>query len=122
MISVSTKGGWVTIREWEGFDKPSHSRLFKITDEEIDFVGGRFERMVPTDRTFINEVCMPITKEDYNPERFVDWIHENMTGCWNFEISDEWKHTVINNEYYEVVWVFTFKDDMDATAFKLRWV
>ncbi len=125
VISVETMemygSKWVSIREWDGFDRPSHTCAFKISDVEMEFVGGRFERMVPTDRTFPHKICTPITDDDNNPEHFVDWIHENTTGQWNFEISDEWKDTVIDNRYYDFAWAFTFKEDVDATAFKLRW-
>ena len=35
---------WFLVRYWNGIDKPERTRIFKITEEEIDFKDGRFER------------------------------------------------------------------------------
>jgi len=49
MISLNARkylgNNYLIVREWDGYDKPSYTPVFKITEEEIDFAGGRFERL-----------------------------------------------------------------------------
>ena len=110
---------WLTVREWDGVDQPQRSRIFKISEEELDFAGGRFERMGYhyTDN-FKHEIGIDTNKGKYNPDSAVTWIHENTKGIWCFDIENS---VFKNGDYYEYAWVFYFEDNEDAVAFKLRW-
>jgi len=97
----------------DGYKKPYRIRIFEITEEELDFVSGRFERMVNSSvKPFEHKIEIG-DEESYNPEDIITWIYENTNGLWNFDISDtQWKSE----------WIFSFQEDEDAVAFKLRWV
>jgi len=110
---------WLVFREWDGVDKPQYSSVFKITEEELDFEGGRFERMQHT-TLFKQKLSVGIIAET-KIEEIINWIHENTTGLWYFNISTSIDDTFIDNEHYAAAWIFYFKETNDATGFKLRW-
>lgn len=124
MISLSTReysdGWWVTIREWDGYDKPSHTRSFRITDVEKHLDDGRFKRKIaPIFERGMHKICIPIIGIECDAEQYINWIHENTTGHWIFDITDD---TIIDDKIYDMAWIFCFKDDVDAMAFKLWWL
>ena len=112
---------YLIVREWDGYDKPSYTPVFKITEEEIDFAGGRFEKMLDTRISLKKKLIIGITKET-NIEEIINWIYENANNLWYFDISTDASDCYFKDVYYgEVVWVFYFKDKKDAMGFKLRW-
>lgn len=114
MISVEARHEYVSIREWDGYEQPQYSRLFKITEEEREFKGGRFERKgfgrAPSKEL---QIILPADSKILNIEEIIGWIDRNTTGIWNFEI-----YTAIGPDF---VWVFGFVEPKDAMAFKLCW-
>lgn len=109
---------YLIVREWDGYDKPSYSPVFKITEEEIDFIGGRFERF--KFGRAIHKFNIGITKE-LKLEEIIDWIHENTTNVWCFDISTDFSECHMGTDSFDVVWIFYFGNEEDAMAFKLRW-
>lgn len=126
MIGIDARrylgNNWLIVRQWDGIDKPNYFRVFKITEEENDFQYGRFKRMSDTRISLKQKLIVGITKET-KIEEIINWIHENTTGFWYFDVSDDANDCYFENVYYgEVVWVFHFKDKKDAMGFKLRWI
>ena len=107
------------VREWDGIGQPQYTSVFKITEEEIDFVGGRFERFEYGRSE--HKFSVGVTKE-LKIEEIINWIHENTTGVWSFDISTDFSDCHIGTEFFDIAWIFYFKDDEDAMAFKLRWI
>ena len=114
MISIEAKKYsdryWFLVREWDGYDRPHRELLFKITEDEVDFEGGRFERRKIG--KFKHRVVIGLRPPE-TPESMIDWITENTTGQWYIDIDTDIMH--------DVQWQFYFMKDEDATAFKLRW-
>lgn len=109
---------YLMVREWDGYDRPSYTPVFNITEEEIDFFGGRFERFKYGKSE--HKFCIGVTN-GLKIEETIDWIHENTTGVWSFDISTEFPHCRIDEEFFDVVWIFYFIKEEDVVAFKLRW-
>jgi len=133
MISVEARkylgDNWLIVREWDGYDRPNYSRVFEITKEEIDFAGGRFERFQygKLEHNFIIGVTKGLKIEET-----IDWIHENTTGVWSFDISTDTldcyggsnyqNNDSSGQQFFDIVWLFYFKDEEDIVAFKLGWI
>ncbi len=133
MISLDARkyrgNNCLIVREWDGYDKPYYQCIFEITEEEIDFSGGRFERFKygALEHKFIIGVTKGLKIEET-----IDWIHENTTGVWSFDISNDTldcyggSNYQINGsgsqQFFDIVWLFYFKDEEDIVAFKLRWI
>ena len=114
---------WLLIRQWDGYDQPHRSRIFKITEEEVKFEGGRFKRMMHMyDAKQATFQKLIIDYEDHKIEGMINWLSENTASFWSFDISVELDDCIHNGDVHEVVWVFRFKDESDAMAFKLRWM
>ena len=112
---------WLLIRTWDGIDKPLKARIFKITEEEIDFEGGRFERMVSmyaAQQSSFQKLVIGMEKQTI--EEIINWVSENTVGFWNFEVSIS-DDCFYDGEVHDSVWIFHFEDDEMAMAFKLRW-
>ena len=120
---------YLIVREWDGYDKPSYTPIFKITEEEIDFIGGRFKRFEYG--RLEHKFSIGVVK-GLKIEKRIDWIHENATGVWSFDISTDTldcyggSNYQINGsdsqQFFDIVWLFYFKDEEDIVAFKLRWI
>lgn len=117
MISVEARKhlgkNWVIVREWDGIDQPDYTRIFEITEEELEFEGGRFTRknwMIPSSELII---AVPDRSEITTIEEIVNWIAKNTSKKWNFEI--------FASVDLEFIWKFGFESKKDAVAFKLRW-
>ena len=133
MISLNARkylgNNYLIVREWDGYDKPSYTPVFKITEEEIDFAGGRFERLQygKLGHKFIIGIIKGLKIEET-----IDWIHENTTGVWSFDISTDTldcyggsnyqNNGSSSQQFFDFVWIFYFIDEEDAVAFKLRWL
>lgn len=110
---------YLIVREWDGYDKPNYTPVFKITEEEIDFVGGRFKRFKYGKSKY--KFSIGVVKK-LKIEKTIDWIHENTTGIWSFDISTDAVDCHIDTEFFVLVWIFYFKKEEDAVAFKLGWI
>lgn len=110
---------WLLIRQWDGVGQPDRTPICEISEEELDFAGGRFEKMGNhyTDK-FKHKIGIDIKRGTYNPDSAITWIYENTKNNWCFDIVNGF---IDGNEYYENAWVFYFEKDEDAVAFKLRW-
>ena len=110
----------VVIRSWDGYDKPQKTPMFKITEEELDFEGGRFKLFAYA----LKEVSQKfaLAEENCELEKVINWIAENVEGFWYFDISDSFSDCYISGEYFWIAWVFYFKNAEDCVKFTLRWM
>lgn len=130
MISIQTKKylgyAWLLIREWDGIDQPQRYRIFKITNNEIDFIGGRFERMLCPSGMNINKILkkkkLIFDVSNKRLEEIINWISENTNNHWFFDISEDSSDCYFDGDFHATVWVFYFEDDGDAFGVKLRWM
>ena len=123
MISIEARkhfgNNWFMIREWDGYDRPHHYHIFKITDDEIDFEGGRFKYFKQGKSE--HKIVIPNDSNVVKLEEVIDWIGENIKNTWSFDISDDIEDTVLCSKFYLSVWVFYFYAAEDTMAFILRW-
>lgn len=118
MISVEARkylGKYcVLIREWDGYDHPNYTPIFNITEEELEFEGGRFIRKewMPINNTELL-IAVPDLPAVTNIEDTINWVAENTSKKWNFEIFESYDP--------QFIWKFHFESEKDAVAFKLRW-
>jgi len=113
---------WLLVRTWDGIDKPQKACIFKIAPDEVEFEGGRFKRMkwTYTDKDpWLQKLI--IGSELCEIEEIINWISENTVGFWNFDISLS-DDCFYDGQVHDAVWIFRFKDEQDAMAFKLRWM
>lgn len=122
MISIETKkyddGLWMIVREWDGIDRPDYTKVFRITEREDGFNGGRFERMQFSSKDNMNKIV--INDDDFDIEMAVNWIAENTNGKWYFNVDFGWGNNIkCYNTSIDAEWIFYFSDESDAVAFKL---
>ena len=101
------------VRYWDGIDKPVYTKIFEITKEERALRSGRFKNFVYFN---FNERCT-FTRVEIQAEEFVSmfyWMFDNMESKWACDPYFFFGDPVIIH--------FWFKEDTDATAFKLRWL
>lgn len=110
----------VVIRSWDGYDKPQKIPIFKITEKELDFEGGRFNLFAYALVDFSQKFAL--ADEDTKLEDVINWIAKNVEELWYFDISDSFADCYINGEYYWYAWVFFFKSHEDCVKFTLRWM
>lgn len=110
----------VVVRSWDGYDKPQKTPLFKITEEELNFQGGRFKLFTYALKEYSQKFAL--AEEHCKLEHMINWIDENIKGFWYFDISSEISDCYIDGEYFWNAWVFYFKNDEDCVMFTLRWM
>lgn len=113
---------WCKIREWDGIDQPQRHRVFEITEDEVDFKGGRFKKMRYSSYGFESKIVLSANNDETPINEVITWISENIKKIWHFDISMSWEDCYDGSQYYDMVWVFHFKNEEDAVAFKLRWM
>ena len=109
----------LVVRSWDGYDRPQKTSLFKITEEELDFQGGRFKLC-----SHLKEYSQKfaLAEEHSKLEDVINWVAENIEGSWYFDISDDFDDCNIGGEYFWTAWVFYFKNHADCVMFTLRWI
>ena len=112
----------VVLRSWDGYDKPEIVPLFKITEEELDFVGGRFKLHTYALKEVSQKFAIGVKHKAPRIEEIVNWISENVESFWYFDISEDYQDCSLDNEFYWHAWVFYFKSDEDCVKFTLRWM
>lgn len=111
----------LVIRSWNGYEKPQKTPLFKITEEELDFQGGRFKLFI-WDALREHSQKFALAEEHCKLENVINWIGENIEGSWYFDISDNFSDCYIDGEYFWHAWIFYFNNDEDCVMFTLRWM
>ncbi len=111
----------VLVRSWDGYDKPQKTPVFKITEEELDFQGGRFKRFTFNASTEYSQK-FAIPEESCELEKVTNWIGENAEGFWYFDITDKFSDCYIGGEFFWHAWIFFFTSDEDCVKFTLRWM
>lgn len=104
---------YFSIRYWDGIDRPDYTRLFEITEEETDLRSGRFKNFVHVD---FNEK-MTFTYVEISSDELTSmfyWLFDNIEFKWSNRPDYVFGDPIIMD--------FWFEDDIDATAFKLRWL
>lgn len=125
MITFETKKFidtyWLIVRTWDGIDRPQYFKLFEITEDEMEFKSGRFDRF--DNNTYINKNNeIPLNKE-VDIEYILAWINENTFGKWSFDATDWFVYNIIGKfGPVPCMAIFYFEDEVDAMAFKLRWI
>jgi len=118
MISVEARKYlgkyYLIVREWDGFDKPQYTPIFEITEEELDFKGGRFSRMCSY-FAYKSDliIAIPDLPRITTIQEIINWVSKNTSGNWNFDL-----FSAIEPQF---IWKFVFETEKDAVAFKLRW-
>ena len=103
------------IRTWDGYDKPDYYPVLNITEEEVEFKGGRFERCMGRAKSGIkgqNLYLLVGEPPEDDLEPIVNWVHENTTCQWAMDL----EHT-----FSVSMWRFSFTNEEDAVLFKLTW-
>lgn len=113
---------WCKIRHWDGIDQPERTRVFEITEKEEDFEGGRFKKMKFSAKGYKHKIVLPIDPGITPIDEVITWVGKNITRIWHFDISTSYDDCFDGKKFYEAMWMFHFKNEEDAVAFKLRWV
>lgn len=100
---------YLTLRVWDGYDKPLYFEIYPIDETEKDLTSGRFKNFEGwVDLSTAN--CRLITIPKPRINEVLEWIFENVEGKWSASIDDLFKNNLIMS--------FNFEED-DAMAFKL---
>ena len=117
--SWSTRIGYLVIRYWDGYDKPSYSRVLPINEpEEINLDAGRFENFVNRPIQTSKATFDYVTFNDYTLAEFFNWAFENTTGKWSIEVIGTHGYHRPLCGFIATLW---FENEADAVAFKLMW-
>jgi len=103
------------IRTWDGYDNPQYYPVMDITEEELDFKGGRFEKCLGSAKagpgTGYN-LYLEIENPKDELENLVNFVAENTQAQWAVDLEE----TFCMN-----CWRFSFTNEEDAVLFKLQW-
>ncbi len=112
----------VVLRSWDGYDKPQIIPLFKITEEELDFQGGRFNLFTYLCKLSFKAYAIGVKDKAPPIEEIINWIGKNVEDFWYFDISEDYQDCSLDGEFFWHAWVFYFKNPEDCVMFTLRWM
>lgn len=104
----------VYIRFWDGYDKPAYYPVMDISEEEVEFKGGRFERCLGQAKSgdVTQNLYLEIKQLKNELTNIVNWINGTIEGQWSFDIEEN---------IFVTCWRFSFTNEEDAVLFKLTW-
>jgi hypothetical protein len=98
---------WLSVREWDGIDRPVYYKIFEVTPAETKS-SGRFLRctsIIGSPFQYKFELNASI-----NLENLINWVSENVQHNWALDVE---------SNFGEYLWLFSFENEEDAVLFRL---
>jgi hypothetical protein len=103
---------FLSVREWNGIDRPEYFKIFKVTHDECN-LKGRFT-LCQSINGSKSPYCVRLDAS-VNLEESITWIAENIHQPWAIDVE-----SVFGN-LDDINWVFSFNYEEDAVLFRLSW-